>query len=129
MKKEKSCGAIIIKDKKVLMVKSKKGDYGFPKGHIEKNETEIETAIRETKEETNVDIIIENQKQYKISYISKKGTIKDAIYFIAKSKEPINLIPEEKEIAKVFWKDLDQVRELLPHENIKKLWDKVLLEI
>ena len=38
--------------------------WSFPKGHQEDGETDIETAIRETKEETNLDVkiidIIEN---------------------------------------------------------------------
>ena len=49
---EKSCGAIIFNDGKVLVVKQTSGFYGFPKGHVEIGETEKETAIRETKEET-----------------------------------------------------------------------------
>ena len=43
-KKEKSCGIIVFDDKnRVLMVKHKEGHYGFPKGHVEPNETENET--------------------------------------------------------------------------------------
>ena len=51
--REKSFVCIITKDNKVLLIKQTKGHWGFPKGHVEKNETEIETAIREVKEETN----------------------------------------------------------------------------
>ena len=50
--REKSCGCIIINKNKVLLIKQTKGHWGFPKGHVEKDETEIETAIREVKEET-----------------------------------------------------------------------------
>ena len=52
--REKSCGCIIINKNKVLLIKQTKGHWGFPKGHVEKDETEIETAIREVKEETNI---------------------------------------------------------------------------
>ena len=53
MQKEKSCGAIIYnKNKEVLIVKHNAGHWDFPKGHVEENETEIQTAIREVKEET-----------------------------------------------------------------------------
>ena len=61
MKYEKSCGCIIIDNRKVLLVKQTSGDWGFPKGHVENNETEIETAIRETKEETNIDVEIDEK--------------------------------------------------------------------
>ena len=56
MKYEKSCGAIIVSENKVLVIKQKSGFYGFPKGHMEELETEIETVIREVKEETNLDV-------------------------------------------------------------------------
>ena len=42
--REKSCGCIIINKNKVLLIKQTKGHWGFPKGHIEKDETEIETG-------------------------------------------------------------------------------------
>ena len=61
---EKSCGAIIIykaneNNHKVLLVKNHNGRYwSFPKGHVEKGETEQQTAIREIKEETGLDVEI-----------------------------------------------------------------------
>ena len=38
---------IVIKENQILMVKSKYGDYKFPGGGIEGNETHEETLIRE----------------------------------------------------------------------------------
>jgi bis(5'-nucleosidyl)-tetraphosphatase len=90
MNKEVSCGTIIIKDNKVLLIKSLKDEYGFPKGHMENEETEIETAIRETKEETNINVKIINNKRYVINYIVKNNIHKDVIYYLAKPIEPIN---------------------------------------
>lgn len=59
MNNEKSCGTIILNENKILLIQQKKsGNYGFPKGHMKNNETEIETAIRETKEETNIDVTV-----------------------------------------------------------------------
>ena len=40
------------------MLRKKNGDWVLPKGRIENDETLEETAIREVKEETNVDAII-----------------------------------------------------------------------
>ena len=36
MKKEKSCGCIIIENEKVLLIKDTNGNWGFPKGQLEK---------------------------------------------------------------------------------------------
>ena len=45
MKKEKSCGAVIFDHDKVLLIKQSNGDWGFPKGHVEGDETEMETVL------------------------------------------------------------------------------------
>ena len=56
MLEEKSCGAIVYNNEgKVLIVQHNAGHWDFPKGHVENNETEVETAVREVKEETNID--------------------------------------------------------------------------
>ena len=51
MNYEKSCGAILFHnengDIKYLIVRSKDGNYGFQKGHMEDGETEREKAMRE----------------------------------------------------------------------------------
>ena len=85
MKKEKSCGAFIIRDGKVLLQKENKGHWGMPKGHVEDGETEVETAIREVKEETNLDITLNESKRYEITYIVDNEIEKTAVYFVAKT--------------------------------------------
>ncbi len=119
--KEKSCGIIIEKDNKILMVKQKNDIYSFPKGHMEENETEKETAIRETKEETNVDAIIISDKKYKVFYKTKKGKDKEVVYFIGKPKND-SIKPQEGEIEDVFWVEKEKVEDLLQYENIKEMW-------
>lgn len=50
-------GCIIIKDGKTLMLKHKKiGAWLPPGGHVEPEEFPYEAAIRETKEETGIDV-------------------------------------------------------------------------
>ena len=50
---EKSCGAVIYRkideNLEFLSISHRNdGHWGFPKGHVEKNESEEETAIRES---------------------------------------------------------------------------------
>lgn len=51
---------IIMQDNQILLVKRKfepqKGDWCLPAGFVEFNETTEQAAIRETKEETNLDV-------------------------------------------------------------------------
>ena len=81
--REKSCGCIIINKNKVLLIKQTKGHWGFRKDMSKKDETEIETAIREVKEETNLDVEIEANKRYTMEYVTDKGTLKQVVLFIA----------------------------------------------
>ena len=59
---EYSSGAILFTNedgkRKYVLVMEANGSYSFPKGHLEKNETHLEAAIREIKEETGVDAVI-----------------------------------------------------------------------
>ena len=126
MKKEKSCGTIIIdSNKRVLLVKQKLGWVGFPKGHMEQGETEMETARRETKEETNLDVIVDEKKRYTISYITSTQIDKEVVYFRAK---PISYssLPQEAEIAEIMWVDIDEAKPYLSFDNLKQLWQNVL---
>jgi bis(5'-nucleosidyl)-tetraphosphatase len=60
MIREKSAGFILISDDfhtshySVLLLHYRSGHWDFPKGNIETNETEMQAAIRELKEETDI---------------------------------------------------------------------------
>ena len=65
MKYEKSCGAIVYRKSRdrieLLLIQNRYGgDWSFPKGHVEGEETEVQTALREVKEETGLDIQLED---------------------------------------------------------------------
>lgn len=125
---EKACGCIIINDNKVLLVRQNKGHWEFPKGHVEGNETEKETAIREVKEETNLDVVIESDERYIIEYVTDKGRDKQVVYFIAKCVSG-ELMRQECEIQTLGWFDFDEALETLTYENTKKLFEKVLADL
>lgn len=64
MQHEKSCGAIVYRkshgNTEILLIKHiNSGHWSFPKGHMETGETEVETAVREIKEETSIDVMID----------------------------------------------------------------------
>ena len=128
MKYEKSCGIIPIyienDEIKVVLIKQNNGVIGFPKGHVEKGETEKETAIRETKEETGLDIKIISDKRYTQSYIVKENVHKDVVFFIAKL-ENNNEKRQVEEIEEILWIDINEVENILTYDSLKELWKEV----
>lgn len=125
MMKEKSCGAVVFKNDKVLIVKQNDGHFGFPKGHIEFNETEEETAIREVKEETNVSIDIDSNCRYLVTYSPSEGITKDVVYFLAYAKND-DTIPQEEEISKVMWLFPEKAFEVLTYDQSRDVLQFVL---
>lgn len=84
---EKSCGAVVCakyrNDVKILLVKNHNGKYwSFPKGHIEIGENEKQTAIREIKEETDIDIKIMDGFRETSEYCPYGKIRKRVVFFI-----------------------------------------------
>ncbi len=124
---EKACGCIIMNDDKVLLIKQNQGFWGFPKGHVEEGETEEETALREVKEETNIDVLIEDQKRYETQYTLPNGNTKKVVFFVAK-KIGGEEKKQEDELLDLKWCTSKEALELLTYEDIKELFKKVLKE-
>ena len=122
MIKEKSCGAVIYKiiDNQVyfLVEKMQRGHYALTKGHVENNETEVETATREIKEETNLDVIIDTNFREVISYSPYEGCIKDVVYFIAKAISE-DVKNQECEVNSIYFFKFDKAYKILTHQGDK----------
>lgn len=125
---EKSCGAIVFRkfhgNTEVLLIKHVNGGHwSFPKGHVELQETETETAIREIKEETGIDVIIDSTFREVISYSPKKDTKKDVVYFLAKAKN-FDVTPQHEEISQIKWAEINLASTFLTYDKDKKLVNK-----
>ena len=99
--------------------------WGFPKGHIEAGESEAETACREVKEETFVDIeIIPGFEEITKFKLVEENTTRNRIvkYFIGKPLTT-KLKAEPNELKNVSWMQVDDAMRLLTFEC-----DKIVLE-
>ena len=88
---QKSAGLLILHENKMLLLHPTNapwyGTYSIPKGKLEKNETLIQAAIRETEEEVGLKIKEKQiDKRHKvIQYKNEKGVVyKELYYFIVK---------------------------------------------
>ncbi len=128
MKYEKSCGAVIFDGDKVLVIHQVKGHWGFPKGHVEEGETEVQTAIREIKEETNLDVEIDETHRYVERYSPEEGIEKDVVFFIAK-KIGGEVRVQEEEVKDTEWLLPKDAMEKLTYETSKIILSKVMKDL
>ena len=121
---EKSCGALVVRREEdkyyILMIRHKAGgNRSFPKGHMERGETEYMTAVREVFEETSVQVRPETSDfRETVHYFPLPGVSKEVVYFLAKTTQK-EIRPREGEIAEVEWVPLEQAEASLSHENDK----------
>lgn len=127
--KEKSCGCILLKNNRVLLIGAKDDNgklfWSFPKGHQEDGETDVETAIRETKEETNLDVKIIDNEPIKTGHLVRGGTAyKEILLFVA---EPLNdeIKTQEDEVEKVEWVIIDEAGKYLD-SYYRDVWGALL---
>ena len=125
MKKEKSCGFILFthvnNEIKYLLVKSIYDAIGFPKGHMENNETELETAFRETKEEVNIVPTKINDFRVTNSYVLPDFNIdKTVVYFLGEYYNP-TIICEPLEIKETIECTYLEALNLLHIEDLKNI--------
>ena len=126
MKYIKSCGFVVYKElpdtRLYLVILNSSGEYGFPKGHVEGNETEYETAIRELKEETNLEVqIIDGfRRQIEYKFPNKADVMKKSVYFLGKCIKN-DIVRQESEISEAIFVPIETATKLLSFEETKKI--------
>lgn len=107
---EKSCGAIVFRrhsgNIEFLLIKNRKGgNWGFPKGHIERGESEHDTAIREVGEETGLAIKPLDGFRAISEYHPRGKIYKQVVFFIAEMPETGHIALQQAEIDRYIWAD------------------------
>ena len=94
MRKEKSCGAVVFRRSEqklwylLLKYKNEKEYWGLPKGHVEKDETEVQTTLREIYEETGIhDLTILPAFRHVISYYPAPHIYKQVVFYLAETQQ------------------------------------------
>lgn len=124
-RKTLSCGTLTYrylsdfwKDTEVLLIKqhSHRGNWGIPKGHLDAGETVEQCAIRETKEETGIDVILDVRLQDTIAHY--KNEVKTVVTFIAQptsTNKPRSNDPDS-EVADTRWFKVTKLPPIHPYQ-------------
>ena len=135
MKFEKSCGAIVYRKTQnqidLLLIKNRYGGHwSFPKGHVEGAETEMQTALREVKEETDADAsIIKYVGKSQYTFNTQEDTVVKDVHWYLMMGESYHSKPQREEffVDSGFYKYHEAVH-LLKFSNEKQILEKAYSE-
>lgn len=124
--RERSCGAVVFTgdglNRRYLVIRMNLGHCGLPKGHIEKYETEEQTAIREVREETGVEITLIDGFRKAIEYSLSARTKKESVYFLGRfSGDEVKI--QEAEVSSYRLCSYLEARRMITYENDRTVLD------
>jgi ADP-ribose pyrophosphatase YjhB (NUDIX family) len=122
----KEAGAIILRDGKVLLVRSNKKPHPwfFPKGHVEVAPPELpeETAVRELEEETGVVCYL--VKKLGDAYFMRDQADFEVQYYLGHYVGEV----KPKEARNVFWCPVELALKILTIDDLKDLLIEAIKE-
>ena len=110
--KKAGCILVNLENKKIALV-LRKGDYSFPKGHLEDGETI---------EETGPEVEILGDEIDIIKYKSSGNEDVENHFFIGIDMGLTNKFIAKKDREKTDWFRIDEIEDRLSYENLKKFW-------
>lgn len=117
---DKATGKVLIQDR----VKSWKG-WSFPGGHIEENESFVDSAVREVKEETGLDVW--NLKSCGVIHWLNNRTFDRYLVFLYKTADFSGKLITNSDEGKHFWVNIDELKDH-PSENSTSIYLPMFLE-
>lgn len=117
-RQEKSCGAVLFKDGKVLVEHMAAGHYSIPKGHIEAIDdgNERATASREIREELGLDVQFIPGFRAVTQYSPADGVFKQVVWFAAYAK-PGSIKLQRSEVSDAYWLSPADAVRVLSHQD------------
>ena len=97
------------------------GHYSLPKGHIEKGENDIECALREIKEETNLRVYLIPGFIKKTTYYSAVNTLKDVYFYLFRCDDITAMKPQLIEVKDILILSFEKAYEYLTYDSDKRV--------
>lgn len=126
---QKSCGVIPYRrnqeNTEYLIVLQTNGCWSFPKGHMEPGETEIQSALRELREETGLSASLQMDLRAVSEYEIAPYVRKQVVLYVGEVSGEIAL--QETEIVRCLWVGKEELKNYLHPDTYDAC--KSLLEI
>lgn len=123
-KYEKSCGAVIYTVQNgtrfYLVEQMQKGHVSLCKGHVEQDESEHETAIREIREETGLEVEFVKGFRKTIAYSPSTDCMKTVVFFLARA-EHTSVRAQEEEVRAIQWLPFEDAVEALTFDSTREI--------
>lgn len=105
-------GTAILSKGKILLLRhigdsEQNEKWGPPAGHAEVGENPEETAIRETKEETNLDVKLKGIVQ--VSYLTDNNKEYVYVFYLAEATNIKNLKVQKNEVSDYTWASSEEI--------------------
>ncbi|MGA2512618.1 MAG: NUDIX hydrolase [Candidatus Limnocylindrales bacterium] len=121
-----SAGAIVIDERRCLLIR-RGHEWAFPKGHIEQGETPEDAASREVREETGIEVALDDALGFtRYQFKSHNGTTnrKQVDWFLARRIG--GDIEHEPIFAEATFVNLEEALRLLTHDADRHMLERAI---
>ena len=122
---ERAAGAVVVRktgsgDWECVLIRQHNGDWGLPKGHVERGESDEQAAVREVKEETGLSVELDPVFRQAVRYTVANARTKEVVYFLGRPA-PGELVGQAEEIAEIGWYSFEEAVKKVRYAAVREV--------